>query len=925
MRINRLEFQAVGPYAGKHLIDFDELDGSALYLIDGPTGAGKSTVIDCIVWALYGQVSGEASDDSRMRSHFAAGNVETYVELEFTTARGRFRIRRSPMYERLTKNGKGVTKEVASASLWKIGSVGPESLATGVRSTNERLYQKEKPADGILGLSREQFVQTVVLPQGEFATFLRAETKDRQPLLQRIFGTELYQRITNDLVERAKVAALEVSKLTKGAHDLLMQMQVAMGLDDVELGVLDGYLQKSLDDEFDNAISERRQRLADQKADAEAAHGQTTQRFESAKNLHDLRKREREATERLGSANETHAAAVARLGSSRTEVEKNADGLVSAGIELAEGATVIEVQDAIGKGNQLIGTLKHGKVLEDSISSWPARESKLRASHEAAEQARNEFESRISDIPSQIAEVEEHQKAAHALAIQLPVITEEIRQVVGEIQRFTDLASAELRRDEADAAYRAAMLEMDSADAAYSEVKSRYFGGQAATLASTLKANEPCPVCGSKEHPAPAVTEADAPTEDELARLETLVRDSTAKCAAAKSKVESASSEWQLLADSVTQDRSSLESRLSGLEANQTESESAAITENKLGSRIQTLRAALEGATAERTRLAAAVSAAEADLANARKAAEREHDEVVVLRAGSPSVADRLRLIEESQTRLQALLVAAQDEVAKRKALADAEQHFAGLEQHEAFGDVESAKSELDERDLELKSAFSLSESTRDVLNSFDSLNRQLSGKLSERKNVLDSSRELVDIAELFQGSKTGEAGRLSLQVFVLQTMFDSVLAAANNRLTTLLNGRYQLVATDDEGHASKQRGLGLEVLDSYTGERRKATTLSGGESFCASLALALGLSEQVQAQAGGIEIDTLFIDEGFGSLDGERLGDVMNMLQALQENGRTVGVISHVDEMKNQINEKINVIPGGKNQPTTLEVSWMQ
>nr|WP_243862259.1 AAA family ATPase [Frigoribacterium faeni] len=1145
--MHRLTFRAIGPYAGEHTVDFAELGASGTFLLEGPTGAGKSTVIDAIVFALYGSLAGEGASRDRLRSHHAAPEVEPFVELVFETAAGIHRVRRTPAWRRPKKSGTGTTPANATATLVRLTS--PDATSGEVVSTSTQEVGGE--IGRILGLSRQQFVQTVVLPQGEFAAFLRSTGEERRTMLQSLFGTEIYEATTAQLVEArrsantavaaadhavelgwarlreaagvggddelraADVAHLAVADVAHeggalGANDLVdadgaLGADVLTGPGDAEpAGAAaaaasgDGGLVPPQPTSGPRAVRDLATRLdggpesdpdavvADLSAVADAAlaarDALAVRRDERRADL-DARRRVRDALERraalLARAAELEAAEPAVLADrARLDAAARADLVTGAArgaarAEEARGTTADELARAV-RAASVAGVAAAGDAADaaapdtaapdtaaadaadadaadagvaaagdaadaaaadtgaadaaaadtDSADSDPvagvaepsasepggaaraaerdALRSALAAERDAlrselallAETARVEAglparRSAVEATESRIAALEHARGAAEAELAARPAARGQLvddrdaaaRRVGGRASAEQALTIAEQRvaaLDRAagldrDAEQAAAALAGASRDAvaaveAESALRLRQIAGVAGQLATNLTTGDPCPVCGSVEHPAPAGLTDDHPTDDDV--------DAAAARARAAQDVQRRAGELASAAEARRDDaRASLGDL--GPDAARAAVESARVAVDDAVAAEQVLAAAERAlvevdARTERDRAALASLVAEHAALAERLTGERrrlDDDSAVVevaLAGSAGSVSDLVagrRLRVEAAERLLAAVDAHEAAVSAAVERADelsdalAESGFADaaaaagaavsaadrdalrrrVTRHEADlavvtsgladpavsglsgdedADVDAARAALAEAELAFEQAASVA--TRRAARASASTSALDDLRRAQRAGaeVADGARAVVRMADL--ASATGQANvkGVTLGTYVLLRRFDDVVAAASARLSVMSSGRYALEASDEREQRSRSRrvGLALSIRDHATDTTRDPASFSGGETFYASLSLALGLADVVQAEAGGLELGTLFVDEGFGSLDPETLDAVMTELGRLSDTGRVIGIVSHVDELKQRIADRIEVrrLPDG-------------
>lgn len=864
MQIHRLEFGALGPFAGEHAIDFDALGGSSLFLIDGPTGAGKSTVIDAIVFALYGSVAGEASDRQRLRSDFAAPDAASFAELDFSTAFGRYRVRRTPEYERAKRRGSGTTTATSTVSLMR--STGSE----GWEPVSSRHGEVDAEITRLVGLTRAQFLQTVVLPQGEFAAFLSAESKDRLAVLERIFATDLYSRIEQALDDRRRAAqatredadATLAQRLRHVTSRLPDADREQAGIDGASLVAFDGLA----------ALVDRvRARQADDETRVDVGHGRVAGLTGRVRVLEDRARAEERCTLTRADLDQSRGAAEG----ARRGLERHAELLRGL------GAQADDPQAARSMVDRALGSLDAAVQAEGRLDS--DRAAVLAQQREVAR-----ADDRIRGLEAERGD---------ALPARLLALTEVLEARAGEAEQAALAASSA-----EEAVFR------DRLD------------GMAAELAADLADGRACPVCGSRVHPDPARHEGRPVTAADLAdaarernqaerRRQQAEVDRTTLAAVSLPRPGRAAA-----ADGASGDRP-----VPTLTSRQVQAELGA-----LRTRAGEIADELEAARQTRAEAASALAALQAALT--------EHRSLVAAAVGQhDTVAERVAVLRTLHSALDAVIEAGDAVVAAEARAAEAARELGDLVAAApdggvpgGDGDLAELAAQLEAATEELRAATSRRDATVSLIADLDDRVADAQAAQRAREACWEDTADIIWLANVAKGS-TGNRLSQPLSAYVVQTMFDEILEAANRRLRSMLDGRFELRSTEERtGRRLLGLGLGLEVLDLRTETVRRTSTLSGGETFCASLALALGLADTVRANAGGIEIGILLIDEGFGSLDGERLDEVMAELLRLRADGRTVGVISHVTEMKRSIMERIDVQPLDARRGSTLGVSWM-
>lgn len=972
MRLHALRIQAFGPFADEVAVDFDDLGSDGLFLLHGQTGAGKTTILDAVAFALFGKVPGARDAGGRLRSDHAAPETSTRVELEATIGGRRLRISRSPAYERPKKRGEGVTTSNAKVSLeWLDGS--GEHL-TRIPDVAERVTE-------LLGMSAEQFFQVVLLPQGEFAKFLRASSDDREALLERLFDTGRFSDVEHWLRDQEKTARTECQGQEAALDRIAGQVVQAAGVTEPPSEPDVTWAQEVHAAAKATAITTGAVLTA-----ARERAQQTRTALDEAVRCAELRRRGAEAHGRLAeldAAADTVAAARAGLAAARraaavlpviAEADRAAADAAAAethrtraAARLAELPGAPETTDADSLDaaiNAWTEETGRWQPLAERLSARPGlveQIAELDAQTAAADLRLAELGQSIAAAPQRRDELVEQLAAARLAAGRVP----ELR---GERDRCEQLAAAVAARsaldDDLDAAERrltdARKVELDARERALN-LRERRLAGMAAELAGGLVDGEPCAVCGSAEHPAPAspgddpVSEADEAAADErqghaerrraeveaalaglrekAAGLEAIIGDTepaelpgrlaeTAEqltaaeglaetvdgLEAAVAQADRSLADWkQEVADLSAAQAGrrercdGLARRLADLDAEVAEATGGRLSlEERLAELAELCRLAgeLRDARAEADRARRHAEGTAQRLAEACAEAEFE-DPAAARQAGASAaaIAEWEQLLEQvasvraaaentlAEPAVMAALAAAEPDVSGRREQADADA--------EALAAAEREHAIAERRDAELT---------------------DLVAQFWEVVDALEPLRarhaEIAGLAELVAGKGQNER-RMRLHAYVLAARLAEVLAAASVRLRQMSAGRYEFVHSDDQEARGRRSGLGIEVRDEYTGATRATTTLSGGETFYASLALALGLADVVSAEAGGRVLDTMFIDEGFGSLDPEALDEVMGVLDELRSGGRVVGVVSHVDELRTRIPAQIHVVRG--------------
>ncbi|MDM7830243.1 AAA family ATPase [Cellulomonas edaphi] len=1013
MHLRTMTLQAIGPFARQHTVDFEAVGASGLFLLDGPTGSGKSTLIDAVVFALYGKVASAEASDDRLRSAYAEDDVESFVDLTFEVGSGIYRVRRTPAYDRAKKRGTGTVKQQASVRMWRVQPDDPTGDLPGSEPIT-RLDEAGLEIERVVGLTRTQFVQTIVLPQGEFARFLRANPEDRRGLLQKIFGTEVYERMQQRLAEMRAEANREIEAsrvaLTSATAHLVGAAQ--LGEDDAE--AMSGFT--AADGSGTHAllalVSER---MADLAADAAslrvAADEAETLRVTSARALEEATATQRLITRRrslldeqaaLDAAGAQHTEAVVLLERARSAaaVRPLLQGVDRAAADVATArktvraaldaapeslaALVAEATDV--PGATVLARLRTAR--EDAVRDAAALdrvvglEASLNDERRTLREARDLADTLRDEISADDAWLSTRAALRTALADELAAATaraavapehgrreEELEHAAAAHVNLTALVSD---LDQAAAARASAASTAAEAVAREATLRTARIAGLAGELAADLADGDPCPVCGAAEHPAKASLAAGHVSPGDVAeaeRVRTAAEDRLARARDRHARLtERVQAAREALGDSTPDE---VAAALRSTRALLADCRAAAADVQRLSDEV----AAHDEATARRQAARQEASERLADqsgrievLAQALGTIEAE---VTVACAGFPTVVAR-------QSVLLALVSAAGELLAALTDRDDAERHLA-----DRAAELDAALAERDFADAQaaraaLVGAAELAELERTVSAYAAAVERVRAGLADDeiaglaadaavdlpavveaervareqataaegRARVADQRRDaataaaagvhsaaerlsaawraggpVTRLAGLASGTGGDNGKGLSLATYVLARRFEDVVAAANERLLTMSDGRYELTRSDQKEDVSSRRtGLSMRVVDHRTQQPRDPRTLSGGESFYVSLCLALGMADVVTAEAGGIDLGTLFVDEGFGTLDPHTLDQVLAELGKLRAGGRVVGVVSHVDTLKQTIADRIEVRPLPEG-PSTLRV----
>ena len=856
-----LTMSAFGPYAGVTQLDFGKLGSEGVFLITGDTGAGKTTIFDAISFALYGEASGGAERRAArsFRSDYAAAEAETYVEFFFEHRGREYRIKRAPEYERRKLRGEGTTKQAAYAE-FECAETG--ELITRIDAVNARVGE-------LTGLSRSQFAQTVMIAQGDFLKILNAKSEDRKRLFQKLFDTEVFAGIQQRLKDMNGECAQAVERI-----NALSEAELARLKDDMDFARAKELRELRTDvrrmDKLPGLLEERlrarRERL--DAAMAAAAQGEQRAALLSAQ-LAEARHTNRELDERDKLVR---------------ELEKmNASGEATA----AQEEKLTHARCAA----RLAGA-------EALLKKWTAESAENAAQLSAAEQALKKGEAAQEEWAARRAAAEKELEGAEALK-------DGLRRMAEAIPLLMNAAAGAAALKAQREAAKLCLEESRRRDAEYTAVKERFYASQAGLLAAELKEGQPCPVCGATEHPAPACPASEPATKEQLERAdgerrraEARVHAAAAEAAKRQAELESAKGRLEALGFTGGESAQELEGECAHTRAEIQRREAAAKraraeSEAALAA-LSRAKAALENAEKRRADIEAALEAQQAEFAAGLSAlgfAGAEEYERAKMPARDMDALDaQLRARRERLRSLTDRLEALTEK------LTGAER--AELEALEAeAAEAQRASRAAGEAAAAMKSAAAADEEAIARI-------RELSARRAEAQRRWAVVKEVYDTVS----GQVSRRVKISFETYVQQYYFKQVIAAANKRLTVLTDGMFVLRVKEEARNMRSQAGLDLDVLDRSTGLWRDVSTLSGGESFMASLALALGLADTVQSRSGGVRLDAMFIDEGFGTLDENSLRQAMELLTRLAGGRRLVGVISHMAELKERIDKKVVV-----------------
>lgn len=907
MRPLILKMSAFGPYAGETVINMDELGNSGLYLITGDTGAGKTTIFDAICFALFGSGSGSSRDGSMFRSKYALPSVKTEVELTFAHRDKEYKVRRNPDYERPSKKGGGVTKESANADLYMPDG----SVISKIKEVNAAI-------EVLLGVNRNQFSQIAMIAQGDFMKLLLAPTKERQEIFRDLFKTGYYKDLQNKLDSEQKDLYGQVISTRKSIEQYIQEIAVSSDnplcidvrkaqnfeittdetLELIERLVHDDKIALKM---LEERLLEVNQELSKVNSDIGAAQtiNKTKDELNAKKALL------AETTPKEAAFKDAFDKASAEL--------KNKDKLNS------EATTIENVLPEYDAYDLLQKSIKDNeKSIADMKKLIDSNTNSLTAKSESKELLKEELKL-LSDAGTNLVKLQADYEKAGDKQTEISELIKENADYLNDKEELKVLSAKYAEDDE----------EFKKLQSEYEQMDQAFRDAQAGILANELKDGEPCPVCGSRNHPRKACLADEVPTEAELKKARKKADDARKQATDSSSMLGKAgalfeSKEAELLKKcskvlkSVEIDNLSnnLKEAVDEAKKKTDEIKEAISSEEKRVSRKNELEKLIPDIedeiiklTGEINELRNNIASKESALTENKKQAEEKQAK---LKFESKALAtEKILELKTAAKKLQDTYD--ETDMAYRDIKQKISELKAGIEANEktikdgtvfdlaALMDSKNELSDKQKNIIEVKQVVN----SRILINEgkYDKISKQ-SGNMSKLE---EKYRWVAALSDTACGKLKGKE-KIMLETYIQAAYFDRIIERANLRLMRMSSGQYELKRQGEADNAKSQSGLELGVIDHYNGSERSVKTLSGGESFMASLSLALGLSDEVQSQSGGIQIDTMFVDEGFGSLDPEALELAYSSLASLTEGNKLVGIISHVTDLKSKIDRQIIV-----------------
>ena len=916
MRPIKLTMTAFGPYSERTEIDFTLLGNRGLYLVTGDTGAGKTTIFDAITFALYGEASGEVREAGMLRSKHADPDVPTEVTLSFLYGGKEYCVRRNPEYERPKSRGEGMTIERAGATLIKPDG----TLVTKYKDVTREI-------EGIMGIDRNQFTQIAMIAQGDFQKLLFASTEERKRIFQKIFKTQGYYALQQRL--KAETSALNDEYL--GAAASIRQYSAGIRFDESDeraeiylsaknsevptaeiLRILAELISKDRNE--DASLTKESATCAGEIEKATAALAEFEAQSKARENIAKLRADISALEKEISDAKEELDAAEKK----RKEAEPLSKKIAELSLELPGYA---ELDSLAAERERLKGETKTAKKL---LSAKEAESKAHSASLEALKAERKTFEG----AEKTLAELNSSLERAEAKM-------EEMRLLDGELTKLSELED-KLKKEQSS--YVKAANNAKEKREKHTTAFRLYLDAQAGILAEGLKEHEPCPVCGSPSHPAPAKKQESAPDKEKLDIMEADAADAEKKAAGESERVAKIKGECDARRESAV---TKLQKHFASVDVDGAkpliDKEIRDTGEHISGNKAEIDKIRLQIKRREEIDLLIPETENKKLLIDGD--ARRISDELVAkeerlvatneridvlskklrFKSAAEANAEKARLEKESQQATERF-DKANETYSKKKAELDGKR-LAVSQSEKMLSEARIIDAEaIKERQTELKARKVAMENRRLTLHARITANESAERDIKKRADEIIKIEDRLGWVKALSDTASGTLGgkeKIMLESYVQSAYFDKIIARANKRLLMMSGGQYDLVRSRTAENNRSQSGLDLSVIDHFSATERSVKTLSGGESFKASLSLALGLADEIQSSSGGIKLDTMFVDEGFGSLDDESLEQAMRALSDLVEGERLVGIISHVSGLKERIDKKITVTKdcGGKSR----------
>ncbi|MEH6811297.1 MAG: SMC family ATPase [Motiliproteus sp.] len=1022
MRPIILTMSAFGPFPGREQVDFRAMGETPLFLINGPTGSGKTTILDAICFALYGKTTGDEREGSQMRADLAAPEQLTEVTLVFELAGKYYRIRRVPEQQKPKARGEGSTTQSPEAQLWLLQ--GPDSNSPDQEQllVPAKVTEATATIEKLTGLNADQFRQVMVLPQGKFRQLLMAESKDREMIFSQLFQTHIYKQLEDKLKSRAANVRQQREQQQQLMAGILegcsLESELAL---QQELQLLQPQWQQlsaenkqcSADSQQATTELQAATQLNQAFAQLSQTQGAIQQQQQQAESMDKQRQQLQQAEsarqiqprfDQLQNQRQQQLQLEAQRQQLRSD-QQQADRQLEFAKQQSEGCPALEqqldaskqrlvqMQSYRNRAAELDQARQHSQQAAQLLATATGQTDQIQSALSVLLTDKEQAEQRYQQLQQGQLQFPEKQSRLNLLESALQLATERDASHAQQFKLEQQLVSAEERGKQLNSRYQQSKQQA-------LELELQWHQGQAAVLAQTLKKDQPCPVCGSCQHPDPHQTEQHIPSQQQLQQARQQTEQDHQQLLEAREQYQALSKDRQHLqqqlgeierkltefmpgpVDRVTlkTEQVELQQQLQVLLANQQEliqltrqfesikgqeqaqrqqlqQQQTQLTEQQSQSaatdvRLQQAEAELPQEFRHSGSLEQAITAVESEINQQQAAIDQARQQYQRASDNWHQISARLGSCDEQLKQLKLQCQAAEKlwvQQLQDSAFVSQEDFLAAQLSEPQRQALKQNIRDYDHRCAELRGALEQQQQTlagksNADLGRYEKLLQQAEAHKTEAENRWqEADRRLLrlqDTADKLQQAHQQQSGideqykllgtlsdvangqtgnKISLQRFVLSVLLDDVLIEASRRLQLMSKGRYQLWRKEQRAKGNKASGLELQVEDAYTGNVRPVATLSGGESFMAALSMALGLSDVVQAYSGGIRLDTLFVDEGFGSLDPESLDLAVRTLTDLRASGRMVGIISHVSELKEQISMRLDVVAdraGSRIQP---------
>ena len=905
MRPLKLKISAFGPYSGVTEFDFEKLGTGGLYLITGDTGAGKTTIFDAITYALYGEPSGKNREVSMLRSKYADDSTPTVVELVFSYRDKEYTVKRNPEYEREAKRGGGTTKQTANAEI----TYPDGKVVTKIKDVDNAIKE-------IIGIDRNQFCQIAMIAQGDFLKLLLAPTKERMEIFRHIFKTERFA----DLQERLKRESGKLSDECDATKRSIKQYIDGIVCDEDNTDFIEVSKAKNGDLTIEDTISILEKIIADDK----------NEELKVSEEQEKLQKDTDEIKLIITKANE--------IISAKKDLEENEKVSKEEESKQAELSEKLKEENAkqpeVKELNEKVAKIKALLPDYDELQAKECLFNKNKQFIDNSAEAIEKLKADISNIEKEIESLSEESKALDKAGEEKLKLESEKRNLKGNAEKLNALKQNLVALDKAQTDYDFALKDYklkqakaEQTDSDFKALNVAYLNAQAGILADTLKDDMPCPVCGSVNHPNIATKPKNAPTKEALEELQNQVNKDNEAANTARTNAGSFKGALDEKTENATKEISILLGDVELCNAKATIDEKLEAIDNKI-TETEKLVSDAQKKVERKAEIGELIPQKYATLETAKKKLTEITDEAKNKTAENTVLEKRIAELKEKLTLESKEKAESEIESLTKKA----EQIVKALEvvqnavnsNKEKIAALKSAKEEILKRigkdtnidlEKETEKQQKLTDELADLVKKSKNIHSRITANEASLENIKLKSGDLITTEKKYtwvkalsntaNGQLTGQQ-KIMLETYIQMNYFDRIIARANTRLMIMTDGQYDLVRRKEALSKSGQSGLDLDVIDHYNGSHRSVKTLSGGESFKASLALALGLADEIQSSAGGIKLDTMFVDEGFGSLDEESLAAAMKALSSLAESDRLVGIISHVGELKQKIDKQI-------------------